>query len=138
PEAGPSVIRVRRESVAAINPHSGRVLADRHADLSGYAPHLTGGDGAVWTYGTDAQNLYRVDAHNYDVKPIGIGITPNDLAFSGGRGWLIDGGDGRLLAVDARSPTLQTPYPAPPPTTSGASLAATPAAGRPQGANECG
>src|SRR5947199_8047876 len=49
-KTGPLVIHVRRDSIAAIDPQSGRVLADPHADLSGFAPNIAGGDGPVWTY----------------------------------------------------------------------------------------
>src|SRR5689334_18695133 len=125
-KAGPLVIHVRSDSVAAIDPQSGRVLADPHADLSGTAPHIAGGYGAVWTYGTVAENLYRVDAQNYHVDQFGIAITPNDIATAGGNVWLVDGWVGRLLSVNALSTTLTSSHRQL--ATQGASMAATPTA----------
>jgi class 3 adenylate cyclase len=126
PAAGPLVIHVRSDSVAAVDPRSGHVLADPHADLAGTAPHIAGGYGAVWTYGTVAENLYRVDAQDYHVDQYGIAITPNDIATAGGNVWLVDGWVGRLLWVDAGSPTVT--WSRRQLATQGASMAATPTA----------
>jgi hypothetical protein len=104
-KAGPSAIHIRPSSVAAIDPRSGRVLADAPADLSGF-PGIAGGEGAVWAYGTQSQSLYRIDPRTYGVNPTGVAITPNSITTGGGWVWLADGWDGWLVRVDARSPNI--------------------------------
>lgn len=126
-------VSIPHNSIAAIEPGTGKLLAVRRADLSvgnGLNPSLAGGEGSVWSYGAQAQTLYRMAATApYALQQIGIGITPTGVATGGGNVWLIDGWDRYLMRISAQDPT------AVPPkhrfrwgTTPGATLAATPSA----------
>jgi len=99
-------VRLRHGSVAVLNPQTGQIVADPRLDLKGDPPHIAAGEGAVWTYSTDAETVYRLDPRTLNVEPLGLGISPTDIATGRGAVWVVDGWDQVLMRVDARSPTV--------------------------------
>ncbi len=102
----PTSVPLRHDSVAVVNPQTGQIVADPGVNLKGDTPHIAAGEGAVWTYSTDAERLYRLDPRTLKVDRLGLGITPTDIATGNGDVWIADGWDQVLRRIDARSPTV--------------------------------
>jgi DNA-binding SARP family transcriptional activator/ABC-type branched-subunit amino acid transport system substrate-binding protein/streptogramin lyase len=88
-EGGVSSV-VQGNSVAAVDPASGRVVAELPV---GATPAVVAvGEGAVWVLNADDQTISRIDPRTKEVRTLGIGATPTDLAAGAGSVWIGNGG----------------------------------------------
>jgi class 3 adenylate cyclase len=92
-------VPVLAQSVAAIDPHQHRVVAD--VRLPAPPESMVAGSGQVWVGGTN-QTLTPVALGKPRAgEPIGLGIDPAELAYGDGSVWVFDAAS-RLAQVDAR------------------------------------
>jgi class 3 adenylate cyclase len=103
---GAASVVARPDSVAVIDPTANRVVADVHVGIDGYPPNIAAGPEGVWTYGTTSNNLFRIDPATLKVTPLGVGVTPTNIALGFGRVWVAAGWDKKLVSLDAQSPDL--------------------------------
>ena len=87
-------------SVAALDPHGGRVLAD--APLGADVWSVSGGPGgALWALLGEERRLVTIDPRTArSTRSIGIGVTPGGLAAARGALWVSDVNSSTLLRVD--------------------------------------
>jgi branched-chain amino acid transport system substrate-binding protein len=84
---GPSQQRqLTRDSVALLDPATGRVLASVPVGRTPTSVAL--GAGAAWALNADDQTISRIDAKSKQVETFGIGATPTDLAVGAGAVWV--------------------------------------------------
>ena len=81
---------VQGNSLAAIDPATGRVVAD--VPVGATPAVVAAGGGAVWVLNADDQTISRVDPRAKDVRTLGIGATPTDLAAGPSGLWVGNGG----------------------------------------------
>jgi YVTN family beta-propeller protein len=81
---------VQGNSLAAINPATGRIVAEVPVGATPAAVAV--GGGAVWVLNADDQTISRVDASTKGVRTLAIGATPTDLAAGAGGVWVGNGG----------------------------------------------
>ena len=81
---------VRGNSLAAVDPSTGRVVAEVPVGATPAAVAV--GGGAVWVLNADDQTISRVDAETKEVRTLAIGATPTDLAAGAGGVWVGNGG----------------------------------------------
>ena len=81
---------VQGNSLAAIDPTTGRVVAEVPVGATPAAVAVAGG--AVWVLNADDQTISRVDAQTKEVRTLAIGATPTDLAAAGDGVWVGNGG----------------------------------------------
>ena len=87
---------VRPESVAAIDPRSGRVLADYPVPVGTSPAPLVYADGFLWTYNRTRQQLIQIDPRTGRQQAEPIQVAPTDLAVGGGYEWIAGGVDNRI------------------------------------------
>jgi DNA-binding SARP family transcriptional activator/streptogramin lyase len=99
---GSNPIAVRANSVAALDPVSGRVTAD--VPIGGQPVAITLGGGSVWVANADDQTVIRVNPRTRKVEDTigGLGTDVSDLAFAFGSVWVAGGNDGTLMRIDPR------------------------------------
>jgi streptogramin lyase len=97
---------VMANSVAVVDPKSGRVVAD--VPIGGRPIAIAIGAGAVWVVNADDQTIVRIDPKSRKVaKTIGgLGINVSDVAIGSGSVWVAGGNDGTLTPID---PNLNAP-----------------------------
>jgi YVTN family beta-propeller protein len=88
-EGGVSSV-VQGNSVAAVDPASGRVVAEVPVGATPAAVAV--GEGAVWVLNADDQTVSRIDPRTKEVRTLGMGATPTDLAAGRGSVWIGNGG----------------------------------------------
>lgn len=81
---------VRGNSVAAIDPSTGHVVAEVPVGATPAA--IAVGGGAVWALNADDRTISRIDADSKAVRTFGIGATPTDLGADAGGVWVVNGG----------------------------------------------
>ena len=93
-------------SVAVVDPKSGRVVAD--VPIGGRPIAIAVGAGAVWVVNADDQTVVRIDPKSRKVaKTIGgLGTNVSDVATGFGSVWVAGGNDGTLTPID---PNLNAP-----------------------------
>jgi DNA-binding SARP family transcriptional activator/ABC-type branched-subunit amino acid transport system substrate-binding protein/sugar lactone lactonase YvrE len=89
-EGGVSSV-VQGNSVAAVDPGSGRVVAEVPVGATPAAVAV--GEGAVWVLNADDQTVSRIDPRTKGVRTLGIGATPTDVAAGAGSVWIGNGGE---------------------------------------------
>jgi DNA-binding SARP family transcriptional activator/streptogramin lyase len=96
-----SPIAVSANSVAAVDPDTGKVVAD--APVGGRPLAIAVGEGAVWVANGDDQTVLRIDPETFDVvETIGLGTEVTDIDVGFGSVWVAGGNDGTLTRIDPR------------------------------------
>ena len=93
---------IRPNSVAAIDPRSGRVLAVSGSGRCGSA-RLVYADGFLWTYNRNIRSLIQLDPKTGREQAEPIEVAPTDLAVGGGYEWIAGGVDNRIYRYQWRS-----------------------------------
>ncbi|MFL5842256.1 MAG: BTAD domain-containing putative transcriptional regulator [Thermoleophilaceae bacterium] len=78
--------QLTRDSVALLDPATGRVLAS--APVGRTPTSVALGAGAAWALNADDQTISRIDVKSKQVKTFGVGATPTDLAVGAGALWV--------------------------------------------------
>jgi DNA-binding SARP family transcriptional activator len=101
-DSGASPVAVAANSVAAIDPASGRVVAD--IPIGGRPVAIAVGANAVWVVNADDATVLRIDPKTYRVVRTigGLGTNPSNLAVGFGSVWVAGGNDGTLIRIDPR------------------------------------
>jgi streptogramin lyase len=97
---------IRPDSVAAIDPRSGRVLADFAIPVGTAPAPLVYADGFLWTYNRNQRSLIRLDPKTGREQVEPIVVAPTDLAVGGGYEWVAGGVDNRIYRYQWESRTL--------------------------------
>jgi YVTN family beta-propeller protein len=102
----PDTVAVAANSVAVVDPKTGRVVAD--VPVGGRPVAIAVGAGAVWVANADDQTIVRIDPKSRTVvKTIGgLGSNVSDVAVGFGAVWVAGGNDGTLTRID---PSLNAP-----------------------------
>jgi YVTN family beta-propeller protein len=96
---------VRPNSVAVVDPHTGRLVADVQVGSRPVA--VAAGAGGVWVANADDGTVSRIDPKTHRVTAtIGIGTDVSDIAVGFGSVWVAGGNDSTLTQID---PTLNPP-----------------------------
>jgi DNA-binding SARP family transcriptional activator len=80
-------VSVRPNSLALINPRSGRIEADVAVGTRPTRVAVEGGD--AWVLNANDRTVSRVDASTHQVRTVSVGGTPADLAVGGGAVWVV-------------------------------------------------
>lgn len=99
-----SVVPVDPNSLAVVDPHSGRVEATVPVGSRPIA--VSAGSGAVWVANADDGTVSRVDPTTRKVQTIGTRTAASDLSVGAGSVWVASGGEGTLVRID---PATNTP-----------------------------
>jgi YVTN family beta-propeller protein len=92
---------ITADSVGAIDPNSGKIVADTPV---GQRPTDLAADGGVWAANFDSGTLSRIDPETRKVVSVtNAGGTPTGLAAGDGSLWVSNGFAGRVLRVDEQS-----------------------------------
>ncbi|HEX8123871.1 MAG TPA: BTAD domain-containing putative transcriptional regulator [Solirubrobacteraceae bacterium] len=86
-------VRARGDSVAVVDPVTGRLVDDVAVGRSPTA--VAAGEGAVWALNADDRTISRIDVATRTQRTFGIGATPTDLAAGEGALWVGNGGSVR-------------------------------------------
>jgi branched-chain amino acid transport system substrate-binding protein len=81
---------VQGDSVAAVDPATGHVVADVPVGATPAAVAV--GAGAVWVLNADDQTISRFDPTTKEVRTLGLGATPTDVAAGPEGVWIGNGG----------------------------------------------
>ena len=100
---------IRPDSVAAIDPRSGRVLADYPVPVGTLPAPLLYADGVLWTYNRVQRSLIQLDPKTGRHQVKGIGVAPTDLAVGDGYEWIAGGADNRIYRYQWGSLTPPEP-----------------------------
>lgn len=103
---GSEPVVVGPNSVAVVNPKTGRVVAD--VPIGGRPVAIAIGTGGVWVANADDQTIVRIDPKTKKVvKTIGgLGTDVSDIAVGFGAVWVAGGNDSTLTRID---PKLNAP-----------------------------
>ena len=94
-----ATVVVRPDSVAAVDDHSGNVVAD--VPIGGRPVAIALGAGSVWVVDADHSTLSRIDEETKERLPIGgLGSDLSDVAYGFGSVWVAGGNDGTLVRLD--------------------------------------
>jgi DNA-binding SARP family transcriptional activator/streptogramin lyase len=94
-----TAVVVQPNSVAAVDDHSGKVLAD--VPIGGRPVAIALGAGSVWVVDADHSTLSRIDEQTKERLPIGgLGSDLSDVAYGFGSVWVAGGNDGTLVRLD--------------------------------------
>jgi len=101
-------VPVRINSVAVIDPASGRVLQDIPVGDAPWA--ITVGSGAVWVAnaGQGADSVTRIDLTTMQPKTLGLGGSPEAIAAGQGSIWAYDTDDGSIYQINPNLSQLGT------------------------------
>jgi DNA-binding SARP family transcriptional activator len=99
---GPAPVTVVRNSVAAVDPQTDRVVADV---LVGDRPtRLVAGGGDIWSFNEASRTVSRIDETGQNgVRTFAIGHSPVDVAFGAGALWTAEAGGHTLEKIDPAS-----------------------------------
>jgi DNA-binding SARP family transcriptional activator/streptogramin lyase len=97
-----SPVAVLPNSVAVMNPESGKVVGD--VPIGGRPVGIAIGEGAVWVANGDDQTVLRLDPETFEVvKTIGgLGSEVTDVAVGYGSVWVAGGNGGTVTRIDPR------------------------------------
>ncbi|MDQ2910845.1 MAG: winged helix-turn-helix domain-containing protein [Actinomycetota bacterium] len=102
---GSDAVVVEPNSVAVVNPKTGRVVAD--VPIGGRPVAIAVGSGGVWVANADKQTIVRIDPKSKKVvTTIGLGTDVSDVAVGFGSIWVAGGNGGTLTRID---PSLNAP-----------------------------
>jgi hypothetical protein len=103
---GSEAVVVAPNSVAVVDPKTGRVVAD--VPIGGRPVAIAIGAGGVWVANADDQTIVRIDPKTKKVvKTIGgLGSDVSEVAVGSGAVWVAGGNDGTLTRID---PALNAP-----------------------------
>ena len=103
---GSEAVVVGPNSVAVVDPKTGRVVAD--VPIGGRPVAIAIGAGGVWVANADDQTIVRIDPKTKKVvKTIGgLGSDVSEVAVGSGAVWVAGGNDGTLTRID---PALNAP-----------------------------
>ena len=95
---GKAAVTVVPNSVAAVDPQTGRVEAD--VPIGGHPVAIAVGEGAVWVANSDQETLVRIDPTSKHVTSIGLGTDVADVAVGFGSVWVAGGNGETLTRID--------------------------------------
>jgi DNA-binding SARP family transcriptional activator len=95
---GRDVVTVVPNSVAAVDPKTGRVEAD--VPIGGHPVAIAAGEGAIWVANSDQETLVRIDPKTKQVTSIGLGTDVADVAVGFGSVWVAGGNGETLTRID--------------------------------------
>jgi YVTN family beta-propeller protein len=107
-DGSPAIAPVARDSVAAIDPRTGRVIAEIPVGTT--PTSIAIGEGAVWVLNTDDHTVSRIDAETKRfVKTFAVGAasTPTALVAGGGSLWVASGGPGTSSVLAPRREPIE-------------------------------
>jgi class 3 adenylate cyclase/streptogramin lyase len=90
-------IALHPNSVAVFDIKAGRVIRD--IPVGHGAAEIAAGDGLVWVANVNENSVSLIDPKSYAARTVGIGITPNTIAFGHGAAWAADGSDGTAVSI---------------------------------------
>ncbi len=104
-----SSVAVLANSVAVLDPRSGRIIAD--VPIGGRPVSIALGAGAVWVVNADDETVLRIDPKTKRVvKTIGgLGTDLTSIAFGSGSVWVAGGNDGTVVRIDPRQNAAEAP-----------------------------
>ena len=97
---GSDAVTVEPNSVAAVDPETGRVEAA--VPIGGHPAAIAVGEGAAWVANPDQQTLVRIDPKTKAVTSIGLGIRVADVAVGFGSVWVAGGNGESLTRIDPK------------------------------------
>ena len=99
---GSEAVTVLANSVAVLDPTTGRITAD--VPIGGQPVAMTLGGGSLWVANADDQTVIRINPKTRKVEDTigGLGNNLSDLAFAFGSLWVAGGNDGTLMRIDPR------------------------------------
>ena len=99
---GSEAVKVLANSVAVLDPTTGRITAD--VPIGGQPVAMTLGGGSLWVANADDQTVIRINPKTRTVEDTigGLGTNLSDLAFAFGSLWVAGGNDGTLMRIDPR------------------------------------
>jgi streptogramin lyase len=100
---GSEAVTVLANSVAVLDPTTGRITAD--VPIGGQPVAMTLGGGSLWVANADDQTVIRINPKTRKVEDTigGLGTNLSDLAFAFGSLWVAGGNDGTLMRIDPRN-----------------------------------
>jgi DNA-binding SARP family transcriptional activator len=104
---GSDAVTVVPNSVAAVDPRTGRVEAD--VPIGGHPVAIAVGEGAVWVANSDQETLVRIDPKSKDVTSIGLGTDVADVAVGFGSVWVAGGNGETLTRIDPSQNAPEAP-----------------------------
>ena len=97
---GSDAVTVEPNSVAAVDPETGRV--DAAVPIGGHPAAIAVGEGAVWVANPDQQTLVRIDPETKAVTSIGLGTRVADVAVGFGSVWVAGGNGETVTRIDPK------------------------------------
>jgi DNA-binding SARP family transcriptional activator/streptogramin lyase len=99
---GSEAVTVLANSVAVLDPTTGRITAD--VPIGGQPVAMVLGGGSLWVANADDQTVIRINPKTRKVEDTigGLGTDLSDLAFAFGSLWVAGGNDGTLMRIDPR------------------------------------
>ena len=102
---GGSVKAAAGDSVAVVDPGSGKLVAD--VGVGATPSHVAVGEGAYWVTDTDGDSVSRIDpATNTVVQTIGVGSGPSGITTGSGAVWVANSLDGTVSRIDPGTDTV--------------------------------
>ncbi len=97
---GSGPVTVLANSVAVVDPTTGRITAD--VPVGGHPVAMALGAGSLWVANADDQTVIRINPKTRKVEDTigGLGTDVSDLAFAFGSLWVAGGNDGTLMRID--------------------------------------
>lgn len=98
---------IEPNSVAVVNPETGRVEAD--VPIGGRPVAIAVGAGGVWVVNADDETIVRIDPSTRKiVKTIGLGVDISDVAVGFGSVWVAGGNSETLIRIDPKLNAVET------------------------------
>jgi YVTN family beta-propeller protein len=102
---GRSAVSVADDSLAVVDAHSGRLIADTGVGATPTA--VAFGEGAYWVTNADGDTVSRIDPRtNAVVQPITVGNGPSGIATGAGAVWVVNSLDGTVSRIDPGTSTV--------------------------------
>ena len=103
---GAAAVKVVPNSVAVLDPSTGRLEADVPVGKRPVA--VATGAGGVWVANADDQTVSRIDPKTRKLtNTIGVGFDVSDIAVGFGSVWVADGNDGTVTQIDPKLNAVQ-------------------------------
>ena len=102
-------VAIHSNSVAEIDPASGRVVAD--VPLRSAPGEIVSGGGAIWVGKAD-HTITRVDPGTLATRLVSTPVNPSSMAVGFGALWVYDSDSDTVGAIDLNAATPPQPYPA--------------------------
>src|SRR4029077_21289600 len=104
---GSDAVTVEPNSVAAVDPETGRVEAS--VPIGGHPGEIAVGGGAVWVANPDQQTLVRIDPKTKAVSSIRLVTDVADVAVGFGSVWVAGGNDETVTRIDPKQNAPEAP-----------------------------